>query len=83
MFGKNVNISKFYSGRSKEQFEFMECLLSFGAESFSSSLLYKNLEMKIYRNIIFPVVSYGCEIWSLTSREERRLRVMENRVMNI
>ena len=37
--------------------------------------------VKIYRNIIFPVVSYGCETWSLTFREERRLRVSEDRVL--
>ena len=37
--------------------------------------------MKMYRNIIFPVVLYGCEIWSLTLRYERRLRVLENRVL--
>ena len=48
----------------------------------SSSLLSKNLKIKIYRIIILPVVLYGCEIWSLTLREEstRRLRVFENRV---
>ena len=34
-----------------------------------------------YRTIIFPVVSYGCENWSLKLREERRLRVFENRVL--
>ena len=28
-----------------------------------------------------PVVLYGCETWSLTLREERRLRVFENRVL--
>jgi hypothetical protein len=32
-------------------------------------------EIKIYRIIILPVVFYGCEIWSLTLREESRLRV--------
>ena len=47
----------------------------------SSSLLSKNLKIKIYRTIILPVVLYGCEIWSLTLREERRLRVFENRVL--
>jgi hypothetical protein len=35
----------------------------------------------MYRNIIFPVVLYGCETWSLTLKEERRLRVVENRVL--
>ena len=47
----------------------------------SSNLLSKNLKIKIYRTIILPVVLYGCEIWSLTFREERRLRVSENRVL--
>jgi hypothetical protein len=42
----------------------------------SSSLLSKNLKIKIYRTIILPVVLYGCETWSLTLREERRLRVL-------
>jgi hypothetical protein len=44
-------------------------------------LLSKNLKIKIYRNIILPVVLYGCKIWSLTLREKRRLRVFENRVL--
>jgi len=47
----------------------------------SSSLLSKNLKIKIYRTIILPVVSYGCETWSLTLMEECRLRVFENRVL--
>ena len=47
----------------------------------SSSLLSKNLKIKIYRTIILPVVLYGCETWSLTLREEHRLRVFENRVL--
>jgi hypothetical protein len=28
-----------------------------------------------------PVVLYGCETWSLTVREEHRLRIFENRVL--
>ena len=47
----------------------------------SSSLLSKNLKIKIYRTIILPVVLYGCETWSLTLREELRLRMFENRVL--
>ena len=45
---------------------------------FSSSLLSKNLKIKIYRTIILPVVLYGCETWSMTLREER---MSENRVL--
>ena len=48
-----------------------------------SSLLSKKLKIKIYRIIILPVVLYGCESWSLTLREERRLRVFENRVLRV
>jgi hypothetical protein len=47
----------------------------------SSSLLSKNLKIIISRTIIFLVVLYGCETWLLTLREERRLRVLENRVL--
>jgi len=47
----------------------------------SSSLLSKNIKIKIYRTLTFPVVLYGCETWSLALREEHRLRVFENRVL--
>ena len=47
----------------------------------SSRLLSKNLQIKIYRTIILSVVLYGCEAWSLTLREERKLRVFENMVL--
>ena len=46
----------------------------------SSRLLSTNFKIKIYRIIILPVVLYGCETWSLTLREERKLRVFENMV---
>ena len=45
------------------------------------SLLSKKVKFKICRTIILPVFLYGCETWSLTLREERRLRVFENRVL--
>jgi hypothetical protein len=38
-----------------------------------------SLRVKMYKTIILLVVLYGCEIWSLTLREEHRLRVFENR----
>jgi hypothetical protein len=46
-----------------------------------SLLLSWNLKVKIYKTIILPVVLYGCETWSLTLREEHRLRVFDNRVL--
>jgi hypothetical protein len=47
----------------------------------SSSLLSKYIKIKIYRTIIVPVVLYVCETRSLTLREERSLRLFENRVL--
>jgi len=44
-------------------------------------LISKNVEIKIYRTIILPVVLYGCETWSLTLWKERRLKVLEKRVL--
>jgi len=46
----------------------------------TTSLLTKNLKIKIFRTAILPVVVYGCETWSLTLKEERKPRVLENRV---
>jgi hypothetical protein len=47
----------------------------------SSCLLSRNIKVKIYKTIILPACLYGCETWSLTLREEHRLRVFENRVL--
>ena len=47
----------------------------------SASLLSKNLKIEISRNIILPLVLYGCETWSLILMEERRLKVSGNRVL--
>jgi hypothetical protein len=52
----------------------MQNLLSFG-------LLSKNRKFKLYRNTVLPVVLYACETWSLILREERKLRLFENRVL--
>ena len=49
----------------------------------SSRLLSKNLKIKINRTIILSIVLYECETWSLTLREERKLRVFENMVLRI
>ena len=49
--------------------------------SLCSSLLSKNIKIKIYTTIILHVVLYGCETWSLTVKGERRLRVFENNVL--
>jgi hypothetical protein len=56
-------------------------LLPFGPEPSVFSVAVKNLKIRIYKTIILPVVLYGCETWSLTLREEHRLRVVENRAL--
>ena len=56
-------------------------MVSFNAESFVFQLLSRNIKIMIYRNVILPVVLYGCETWSVTFREECRLRIFENRVL--
>jgi len=56
-------------------------LLSIGAEYFLLQFVIQKLKIMIHRTIILPVVLYGCEIWSLTLKEERRLRVFVNRVL--
>ncbi|KAJ4446228.1 hypothetical protein ANN_12922 [Periplaneta americana] len=47
----------------------------------SSSLLSKNLKVRIYKTVVLPVVLYGCETWTLTLRAEHRLRVFKNKVL--
>ena len=55
-------------------------MLPLGAEPFVFQFaIQKFKDQDIYRTIILPVVLYGCETWSLTLREEHRLRVFENR----
>jgi hypothetical protein len=49
----------------------------------SSCFISKNLKIKIYKTVILPVVLYVCETWSLTFREEHRLRVFEKRMLMI
>jgi len=61
--------------------EVRECLLSFSAESFVFQFATQNIKIRIYGTLILPFDFYGCETWSLTLREKRRLRMFENRVL--
>ena len=79
---KNLNKSKFIQEEIKSRlksgntrYHSVQYLLFF-------SFLSKNLKIKVYRNLIFRVVLYGCETWSLTLREKRRMSVFENRVLS-
>jgi hypothetical protein len=56
-------------------------MLPFRPKLLSSRLLSKNVKVKIYKTKILTVVLYECETWSLTVREEHKLRVFENRVL--
>jgi hypothetical protein len=46
-----------------------------------SHLTSKNLKIKIYKTVILLVLLDGCKTWSLTLREEHKLRVSENTVL--
>jgi hypothetical protein len=48
-------------------------------EAFVSYYVVEKRKIRIYKTIILPVVLYECKTWSLTLREEHRLRVFENR----
>jgi hypothetical protein len=50
-------------------------IITIQSRSFILSRAFKNLKIVIYKTTILPVVLYGCESWSLTLREEHRLRV--------
>ena len=43
--------------------------------------LSKKLKINTYKSVILPVVRYGCETWSLSLREEHRLRMFENKIL--
>jgi hypothetical protein len=58
-------------------------LLSFSPKSFVFPSHIKNLKIEIFKTVILPVVLFGCETWSLTLREEHRLRIFEKRVLRI
>jgi hypothetical protein len=81
IFGNNFNKSKFYYGRFKSRLRSGNVCYYSVQNLLSSRLLSKNLKIKVYRIIILPVVLYGCETWSLTLREEKRLRLFENKLL--
>jgi hypothetical protein len=58
-----------------------ECLLLFSPKSFVFPSHIKKVKIRMYKAVILSLVLYGCETWSLTLREEHRLRVFENRAL--
>jgi hypothetical protein len=55
-------------------------VLQFSSDVLSPRQLSKNVKIKVHKTVILPVVLYGCETWSLTPREEHRLRVFEKNI---
>ena len=41
----------------------------------------RNLKLKIYKSLIRPVVTYGCEAWTLMTRDEQHLRIFERKIL--
>jgi hypothetical protein len=81
MFGNNPNESKSIHEEIKNRLKSGNACYHSVQNLLSSRLLSKNVKIKIYKTIILPVVLYGCDSWSLTLREECRLRVFENKVL--
>jgi hypothetical protein len=61
----------------------LSCAYFLNAESFSFTSLFKNIKVKVYKTIILALLVCWCGSWSLTRREERRLRVFKNRVLKV
>ncbi|KAJ4438846.1 hypothetical protein ANN_14799 [Periplaneta americana] len=85
--GGKIQISWSNSNKYNDTQEEIKCRINMGNACYysvekllSSSLLSKNLKVRIYKTVILPVLMYGCETWTLTLREEHRLRVFENKV---
>ncbi|KAJ4439560.1 hypothetical protein ANN_07687 [Periplaneta americana] len=71
---EGITVSAYLESKLKESEEDIK-------RSPTLSLLSKNLKVRIYKTVIVPVVLCGCETWTLTLREEQRLRVFENKVL--
>jgi hypothetical protein len=83
MFGNDSNKSKFDSGEIKRRLNSGNACNNSVQNVLSSCLLSKNVKIGIYRTIILSLVLYVFETWSVTLREEHRLRVSENRMLRI
>jgi hypothetical protein len=55
--------------------------MPFSPQSFVFPFYIKDIKIKIHKTVMLPVVLYGCETWSLTMREEHRLKMFKNRVL--
>ena len=81
IFGNGLNQTNSVQNKIKSSLKSGNACYHWVRRFLSSSLLSKKLKVNIYRTIILLVVAYWCKTWSLTLREERTLRVFENRVL--
>jgi hypothetical protein len=80
MYGNNLNETNYIQEETKSRMTIGNVNHS-EDNILSSSLLTKNMKIKTYKIIILRFVLYGCENWSLTLRDKRRMRVFENRAL--
>jgi hypothetical protein len=80
LFESNLKDSKFYQDEIKSSLKSGNASYYSEQKILSSSLLSKNIKIKIYRTIILPVVLYGCEIWSLTLWKQYKVKQFDRRV---
>jgi hypothetical protein len=80
MFG-NDSKNQLHSQTIKNRLNFENACCHSVWNLLSSHLLSKNIKIIIYKTVITLLVLYGCETWSLTLREELRLRVSENKML--
>jgi hypothetical protein len=79
--GTTVTNQNFIQEEIKRRLSFGNACYHSAQNLLSSRLLSKNVKIRINKTIILPVVLYGCGTWSLTLREEHRLRVFQNMVL--
>jgi hypothetical protein len=80
-FGTTVTNQNLIQEEIKRRLNFGNACYHSVQNLLSSRLMSKNVKIRLYKTIILPVILYGCETWSLTLREEHKLRVFENRVL--
>jgi hypothetical protein len=83
IFGNDTNKSNLTQKEIKGRLNSNNACYQSVQNLLSSCLLSKNVKIRIYKTTILPFVLCGCEIWSLTLREEHRLRKFEKRVLRI
>jgi hypothetical protein len=57
-----------------------QCYYAYG-ELMNSRASNRSSKLKIHKSVIRPVVTYRCEAWTLTDRDEQHLRIFERRIL--